>query len=161
MKEILDKISSYNLFNYLLPGILFVCISKKITTYDLIQDNELLGAFLYYFIGMVISRVGSLMIEPFLKWSKFIKFTPYRDFVLASRKDEKINLFSEVNNTYRTIIAMFLILLAVKGYNYLENAWGISDKFTSTFLLVSLLIIFVFSYRKQIKYISKRIDASK
>lgn len=55
MKELLDKISSYNLFNYLLPGILFVCIAKHFTDYNFIQDNDFIGAFLYYFIGEQIN----------------------------------------------------------------------------------------------------------
>ena len=39
MKEIIEKISSYNIFNYLLPGIIFVCISKEFTDYSFIQDQ--------------------------------------------------------------------------------------------------------------------------
>jgi hypothetical protein len=31
MNDILGKISSYNLFNYLLPGFLFVYISKRVS----------------------------------------------------------------------------------------------------------------------------------
>ncbi|NTW33389.1 MAG: hypothetical protein HGB12_12330, partial [Bacteroidetes bacterium] len=110
MKELLDKISSYNLFNYLLPGILFVYFSKQFTDYNFIQDNDFIGAFLYYFIGMVISRFGSLFIDPTLKKISFLKFSDYKSFVSASKKDDKIELFSEVNNTYRTITAMFVIL---------------------------------------------------
>ena len=67
MKELLDKLSSYNLFNYLFPGILFVTIAKETTSLDLLQENIITGVFLYYFIGLVISRVGSLLIEPLLK----------------------------------------------------------------------------------------------
>ena len=118
MKDLLDKISSYNLFNYLLPGILFVCISKYFTDYNFIQDNDFIGAFLYYFIGMVISRFGSLFVEPILKRISFLKFADYESFIVASKKDEKIELFSEVNNTYRTITALFIILLLLKIYNH-------------------------------------------
>lgn len=64
MKDLLDKISSYNLFNYLFPGILFAVISKEFTSYSLLQDNLIVGAFIYYFIGLVVSRFGSLVIEP-------------------------------------------------------------------------------------------------
>jgi len=52
MKEILDKISSYNFFNYLLPGILFVVITEEFTSYSFIQENLVLGVFIYYFIGL-------------------------------------------------------------------------------------------------------------
>ena len=160
MKDLLDKISSYNLFNYLLPGILFVCISKYFTDYNFIQDNNFIGVFLYYFIGMVISRFGSLFVEPILKRISFLKFADYKSFIVASKKDEKIELFSEVNNTYRTIIALFIILLLLKTYNYFQVRWNISINITYLIVVVVILVIFLFSYRKQTNYITKRIKAN-
>jgi hypothetical protein len=85
MKEIIDKLSSYNIFNYLLPGVLFVAIAKHFTEYNLILDHDFIGAFFYYFIGMVISRFGSLIIEPMLKKIMFVKFSDYSDFISASK----------------------------------------------------------------------------
>jgi hypothetical protein len=160
MKELLDKISSYNLFNYLFPGVLFVIISKEFTKYNFIQQNEILGVFLYYFIGMIISRVGSLVIEPILKKTSFLKFSDYKNFISASKKDEKIELFSEINNTYRTITAMIFLLVILKGYNYLETILNIPKSTTSLIGITLLLIMFLFSYSKQTNYISKRIDAA-
>jgi hypothetical protein len=160
MKDLIDKISSYNLFNYLFPGFLFVCISKHVTSYNFIQDNEIIGAFLYYFIGMVISRFGSLFIEPFLKWISFIKFSNYKEFVVASKKDEKIELFSEVNNTYRTITSLFLVLLIVKAYNYVQIHWMIPNNITLIALIIAIFVLFLFSYRKQTNYITKRIKSN-
>jgi hypothetical protein len=99
LKDLLSKLSSYNLFNYLLPGIIFVVLAKELTRFFFVQDDIILGAFLYYFIGMVISRFGSLIIEPLLKKISLLKFADYGDFVTASKKDEKIELLSEVNNS--------------------------------------------------------------
>lgn len=160
MKDLLDEISSYNLFNYLLPGILFVCISKYFTDYNFIQDNDFIGAFLYYFIGMVISRFGSLFVEPILKRISFLKFADYKSFIVASKKDEKIELFSEVNNTYRTITALFIILLLLKIYNHFQVLWNIPINITYLIVFVAILVIFLFSYRKQTNYITKRIKAN-
>lgn len=160
MKDLLDKISSYNLFNYLLPGILFVYILKYFTDYNFVQDNNLIGAFLYYFIGMVISRFGSLFVEPILKKISFLKFVDYKSFVAASKKDEMIELFSEVNNTYRTITALFIILLLVKTYNHFEVRWDIPINITNLIVIVVIFLIFLFSYRKQTNYITKRIKAN-
>jgi hypothetical protein len=160
MKDLLDKISSYNLFNYLLPGIIFVCVAKYFTDYNFIQENDFLGAFLYYFIGMVISRFGSLFIEPFFKWISFLKFASYKSFVAASKKDEKIELFSEVNNTYRTISAMFTLLLLLKAYNYFQVTWAIPGKYSQLGLVIIILFLFLFSYRKQTNYITKRIETN-
>ncbi|MFY7814014.1 MAG: hypothetical protein ACOVRK_02370 [Chryseobacterium taeanense] len=116
MKEFLDKISSYNIFNYLFPGVLFAYIITNFCGYNLIQKDILIGVFLYYFIGMIVSRFGSICLEPFLKWINFLKFESYKDFVVASQKDSKIELLSEVNNTYRTLISMLLLALLSKVY---------------------------------------------
>jgi F0F1-type ATP synthase assembly protein I len=158
MKEILDKLSSYNIFNYLLPGILFVAIAKYLTDYNFIQENVLIGAFLYYFIGMVVSRVGSLLIEPLLKKTKFVKFADYSDFISASKKDEKIELLSEVNNTYRTITSMFVLLLLLKAYNFFDQRYHFYSGISLTVVSCLILLMFLFAYRKQTAYITKRIS---
>jgi len=160
MKEIIDKISSYNLFNYLFPGIIYVVLLKELTDYDLIQENNFIGAFLYYFIGLVISRFGSLVIGEILKSKKlkFIKFTDYPEYIFASDKDNKIELFSEVNNMYRTIISMLVLLLIGKGYQSLNDYFQFSTNTSFTLLIISLLILFIFSYKKQTGFVVKRVE---
>ena len=160
MKELLEKISSYNLFNYLLPGIIFVVIASKITHYDFIQGDIVIGLFLYYFIGLVISRFGSLVIEPILKRFSFIQFADYKDFIAASKKDEKIELFSEINNTYRTISALFILLLLLKLYEKIECKYSVLKECCPVILILLLLVTFLFSYKKQTSYIKKRVKAN-
>jgi len=157
MKEILDKITSYNIFNNLLPGVVFVYVLKKFTGYNLIQDDTIAAAFLYYFIGMVVSRFGSIFIQPFLEWVRFIEFDDYKNFVSASKLDNKIELLSEVNNSYRTIVALFTLLLMSKGYKILIENFQISDNASIFIIVILIFLLFVFSYRKQTNFITKRI----
>lgn len=161
MKEIIDKISSYNLFNYLLPGILFVVILDRFTGYSFVQNNLIIGAFVYYFIGLVISRFGSLFIEPVLKKVSFLKFAAYEDFISASKNDPKIEVFSEANNMYRTFSAMFVLLIFLKLYGSIQYKFPIISNWNPYILIGLLLIMFLYSYRKQTAYIIKRIKASK
>jgi len=160
MKEILDKLSSYNLFNHLLPGTLFAVILDKFTNYSLVQENLIVGAFMYYFIGLIISRFGSLIIEPLLKKMSFLKFADYKDFISASKKDAKIELFSEINNMYRTFTAMFILILVLKLYEFLDFKLLALKDWNLFILIVLLLIMFLYSYRKQTQYITKRIKAN-
>jgi hypothetical protein len=157
MNLLLEKLSSYNIFNYLFPGVVFVVIAESLTTFSFIQKNIVIGLFLYYFIGLVISRIGSLVIEPFLKRIRFITFVKYSDFVNASKMDKKIELFSEINNMYRTLCSLFLLLIATKIYEEIAIAIPVIDKWSMEILTVSLFFLFVFSYRKQTIYITKRI----
>jgi hypothetical protein len=161
MKEILAKISSYNLFNYLLPGTVFVYSLSKISEYNLVQKDLLIGGFLYYFIGLIISRIGSVLIEPLLSKLTFIKFADYSDFVTYSKVDSKIDILSESNNMYRTIISLFLCLLFSIFYAWISKTLEISEFWSSIIIVLLLLILFLFSYRKQTNYITKRIVANK
>jgi hypothetical protein len=158
MKEIIDKISSYNLFNYLFPGVIFIILLNETTNYNLIQENNLIGAFLYYFVGLVISRFGSLIIGNLLRKLTFIKFTDYSEYVVATDKDSKIELFSEVNNMYRTIISMLTLLLFAKLWKSINEYLKLTDATSLTLLIISLLILFIFSYKKQTGFIVKRVE---
>jgi len=57
MKELLDKLSSYNIFNYLFPGIVFCYLSNEVTGYQLVSSDIIIGIFFYYLMGLIISRI--------------------------------------------------------------------------------------------------------
>ncbi len=160
MKEIIDKLSSYNLFNYLLPGTIFVVILNEISIYSLRQDDLIVAAFVYYFIGLVTSRFGSLIIEPLLKKVKFLKFADYKSFIIVSKKDPQIEILSEANNMYRTFVAMITLLLLLKIYEAVDLKNPELQRWNLLILSILLLIMFLFAYRKQTQYIAKRIKST-
>lgn len=160
MKEILDKLTSYNLFNYLLPGVIFAVIAEHITRFSFKQQDIIIGAFVYYFIGLVISRVGSLVIEPALKWLRLVRFAEYKDFVAAARSDARLEVLSEQNNSYRTLCSTFLLLLALKLYDRLSASFPATTQHQTTVLLAALSLMFLFAYRKQSTYITRRVAAA-
>lgn len=159
MEKLLEKLTSYNLFNYLLPGVIFSILLEKTTNYSIIQENIVAEAFLAYFIGLLISRISSLIIEPILKKVKFVKFADYKDFVLASENDNKIELLSESNNMYRVFISLFVVLIIVNIYEQLLQQ--ILGEYTNFVVTVLLLLLFLFSYRKQTNYITQRVEIYK
>lgn len=157
MSEIIEKISSYNLFNYLLPGVVMVAFLNNQTLYTIPTDDLLILAFLAYFIGLTVSRVGSVIVEPFLKKIKVLKFREYSDFITASQKDEKINTLSEQNNMYRTIVSMLVIMWLLKVYVLISKYYNFWEYDVYIFLLL-LCVLFILAYIKQTKYITSRID---
>lgn len=159
MKEIINKISSYNLFNYLFPGVLFVVLLKETTNYNLVQENIVEGAFVYYFFGLMISRIGTLAIEPILKKFKFLRYKPYPSFVKASKEDEKLNVLSESNNMLRTLCTLFLILIMAISLSWMGLNIDFSNGIVKLFFVLALFGILLFSYRKQTNYIFRRIDS--
>ena len=159
MKELLEKISSYNIFNYLLPGAVFGFWASNEFNFPF-EGDVLTKAFVYYFLGLIISRFGSLIIEPFLKWSKVAKFEPYESFVKASKNDSKLDLLSEVNNMYRSIIALISLIGLIKLYLLIEGYLSLLVSLRIPIIIFSLIIMFVLAYRKQTSYITKRIKTN-
>src|SRR5690554_5225809 len=105
VENFIDKLSSYNIFNYLFPGVLFCVIADRYFFIPLVQDSIVTGLFLYYFVGLVISRFGSLVLEPIMKRLKIVKFSEYSDFINAVKSDPKIEILSETNNMYRSVLS--------------------------------------------------------
>lgn len=157
MKELLDKLSSYNIFNFLVPGAIFAVLVEQFSDYRIVQSDLVVALVVYYFLGMIVSRVGSLILEPLLKKTGFLKLAPYGHFLAASKSDPKLELMSEVNNTYRTICALFLTLGVLKVLDGARRLAGISERTAGVFLLVVLLVMFAFAYRKQSLYIADRV----
>lgn len=161
MSDFLNKLSSYNLFNNLLPGILFVVLLNHLTKYKISQDNLLLNVFLYYFIGLTISRISSITIEPFLKKIKFVTFRDYQTFVNANKKDSKLDILVETNNKFRALLAMVVLIIICKSFYSLNiNFLKFSENTQQYLLLIFIAIIYLFAYRKQTNFITKRIDAN-
>jgi len=161
MTDFLNKLSSYNIFNYLVPGIIFAVAVDAVTQYRLVQSDLVIGLFIYYFIGLVISRFGSLVLEPLLRRISYLQFAAYADFVTASQSDPKIDLLSEVNNTYRTLCSAFILVGLLRLYEVIENWLPVLKEWNITILAILLLITFLISYRKQTGYVARRVAANR
>lgn len=160
MKDLLDKLSSYNIFNYLLPGVLFAAAVDKLTSIDILQNDIVVGVFVYYFFGTAISRIGSLIVEPLLRKIGFLTFSPYENFVRAAKVDSKLEVLSETNNMYRTFCALLLSIATVGLYAYASKYLPLLQMAAPAVCIAALLFLFVLSYKKQTAYISKRIKTN-
>ena len=158
MKELVSKISAYNIFNNFLPGILFLALAKEISSLDLETNNELANIFLFYFVGMIISRIGSLIIEPLLLRIKFISFSDYRKYVDATKRDTKLEIFVQVGNMYRTLLTMLILLPLTRLHCLFLLLSNSIQLFIEFFILLLIMSLFLFSYRKQVNFIKSRVD---
>ena len=150
MDKIIDKIEIYHLLNYLIPGIVFYYFYINIGFADfLVNNNSIFSSCFFYFLGLFLSRIGSLFIEPILIKLKVIKYKDYKYYLCAERKDIKIKLLQREANQYRTYISMFLILCLMSIYRCFVDICYIKY----ILLIFAFFIVFVFSYIKQINYI--------
>ncbi|WP_434997896.1 phosphohistidine phosphatase [Pectobacterium brasiliense] len=149
-----EKISSYNIFNNLFPGAFFIYFFERATRVLLSSDDIIKNVVLYYFVGLVIGRIGSIIFEPILKYIKVIKFAPYNEYLSAYGKDGKIEILQETANMYRTLLSMSLILFLSL---FVVGCYTGEGYFLSKWVSAFMVCLFVFSYAKQTKYIVKRV----
>lgn len=157
MEKIIEKMESYNIFNYLLPGAIFDYIFEGLFELKLVQGNIVENLFVYYFLGMILSRIGSIFIEPICKKLKWVKFVDYEDYIKVSEKDDMIKLLLEVNNTYRTLLSGGIVLIVVKIYFFIMTKLNVSKDINEIVAIIFVIVLFAFSYRKQTKYVADRV----
>ena len=156
----LKKVSSYQLFNNFFPGVVFVTFLEQYTRFEILSGSVLQQVFVYYFVGMVLSRVGSLLMEPWFKCWKIVEYAKYEDYNKARRQEAKLDILTETNNTFRTLASAFLCLMVASLIGECMNACQSGDFcLDGIFLLWFLLfVLFVVSFRKQTSYIRKLVE---
>lgn len=161
MEKIFEKLSSYHLLNYIIPGSIFSIFVSEYFAISLEKYNIAEQIVIFYFLGLIISRIGSLLFEPLYKKLKIVEYSFNKDYYLAEKKDELIHSLLEVNNLYRTCIAMLALILLCFPAKCLYNKFAIPKSFVLIIIILLLLIIFSLSYRKQTNAIKNRVDFSK
>lgn len=158
LKLIIDKLSQYNFLTNILPGTVLCIILKYFVGYDLIPDDFYQAGIVFYFVGMVNSRVGSLVIEPILKAISWVKFAPYSEFLRAEKEDAKLTILSQENNVFRSYIS--LMFISILGYIYkncsLDLRLSLNNE--SLVIIVILFVLFLFAYKKQTSFVRKRVE---
>jgi len=161
VEKIIDKISAYNIFTNLFPGVIYCLLADKLFGIPLVQQDIVLGLFLYYFAGMVISRISSLVVEPLLTKTKFFKFADYGSYIAASAKDEQIGVLLETSNSYRSVVALLVCVIATGAWSAAFSACPGAQAYEAHLLIALLLVLFVFAYRKQTQFVVARIEAQR
>lgn len=157
MGELINKLSNYNIFNYLFPGVIVCYCLEKLSIYNIFHKEIIVNAFMCYFVGLCVSRISSLIVEPILIKIKFLPREDYKKYIEASKIDDKIELFSEISNSYRTLMISFLVIPIANAFMIYPNEWQANDyKILIVFVLLSIL--FLLSHMKQNSYVIKRIN---
>ncbi len=155
--EVVEKITSYNIFTNLLPGAVFVYAADRYYSTGFISDDLLVNVFVFYFFGLLIGRIGSLLVEPPLKYMQLIRKNSYGQYIDAERSDAKIGALLEARNAYRSFVALCLLLLILSVYQYAEDQFTVVSEWRGFIATLFLGTLFLISFLKQDKYIFERI----
>ena len=158
IKDIIEKIGAYQIFTNLLPGAFFclwlqVFLSESYTLGNI--GTDLVAC---YFIGYLINRLGSLVIEGLCKRIKLIEFSSYSDYIKAESIDAKIATLSETNSYLRSLLTSILLIPPTVLLDFLRQKWPWFNNSWKWFIIIIVILILVFSYKKNTDYIRRRVE---
>ena len=155
------KFSIYQYLNFILTGLIFcgctiVVFSKNVDDITLIKNIsglslgiETIIVFIMigiiYELGLIINRIGSILIEPIYKKLHFVKFNDdYKRFNEAKKDYPILDVLSREYALSRTQISLYLILAIL---SIIQHQWILLIIFL---LLVLLFSISMFKHSKKI-----------
>lgn len=154
MDEIIKKVLAYDLLNALIPGMVLVFFLKVFNYLELEECEAFFLLALSYLLGLVASRVGSLIVEPMAKKIGWIQHD-YEHYIKAEKHDDKIIRLMTVANMYRTLTGSVIVLTII--------ALGSLVPAGCRFLLhvfygIACFVIFLFGWIKQERYVLQRVN---
>lgn len=154
MEKLVEKISSYDIINNLVPGGLTLFVFELLGFYSFDDMNVIILLFCCYAIGVIDSRVGSLVLEPIAMRTGFLEWRDYSWYLDAEKRDERIISLQSVSNMYRSLAGCFIIIFVV---------WESRCLFADNTVVIAIMLILSFvllllSWRKQNLYLVRRID---
>ena len=162
IKSILERVTRYEWFTILLPGIFLVLIGNAFE----MPMTEVPGGWRTFFIVVFWGYVSYATGETVVEWAvkKFCPFAPYTEYIEWSEVDKgNANMLVSNLNMFRSLIGMVLILVMVWA---METLLFLAEDITSCkkfgnkrliALMIYLGVVFVWSYVKQIEFIKGRI----
>jgi hypothetical protein len=159
MDSVLSKVTSYRIFNHLLPGAIFCIFCDKFIGWPILSLQLFEALIIYYLAGVSLSRLGSLALEPILKRLGVVSYSEYSNFVKANRTDPKIDVLLEESNMYRTLCMAFICISVLTTIKKISPSLLIPTLAHYITFSIALFFILILSYRKQSDYISQRVDS--
>lgn len=159
MGKIIEKLDPYELMTSFLPGAFFCLMLKAF--YGLEFFNNASGieeVAVYYFAGLIVNRIGSVIVKPSLLKMKFIKESVYNEYVEAEKKDPKIKTLVEICNYYRSMLTSCMMLVIVRFVIVVHEHIQWMHIYWKNLVLLGIIMLFLFSYKKQTEFVCKRVE---
>lgn len=159
MESILQNISEYRLLNNLIPGGFFVGVLSWAGGWASNEVNFIFILAISYVAGAILSRLGSIIVEPIAKKVFKVEFSSYDDYCQAEKRYPKLTTLNTENNIFRTFVVMSACLLLGAP---IIGLFGMGDGRALSLLVIASalsVVIFMLAYIKQTNYIVGRIKS--
>ncbi|RWF67350.1 hypothetical protein [Mesorhizobium sp.] len=158
MGDIAAKLSSYDILTNLIPRAAFAFIMKRLDIYDFGSTSAVIDVIMYYFLGPVISRIGSIILRPVLNEAGLVQHGDHANFIVAEAKDPQMAVVLESSNLYRSACSVLVTSLAAYDVKLLDDHFGWSLRSIEVGTVIFLFVLFLRAYRKQTAFIERRVQ---
>ena len=167
--DILDKLDTYEVFTNLLPGIFFgilfeflfhIKIPSGVISSGVPADGVIgaLGAIaIYYFLGVLIGGISSIVTQPTLLMLKFVTYASHSDFITAEKNDEKVRILIEKSDFYCSLLTAVLLIFSMKLVIVVKEHWTPISEQWMWFVLMLVFFVLLFTYQLQNSLLQNRI----
>lgn len=160
LKSLLERVSSYQIFTFLLPGVAFLAPLTWYYSKPIPETTIWEKLLICYFVGMIISRIGTFVFESWpghLPCKRLgIELINYPQLIKSEKLDSKIGSLLQVSNTYRSMAGAAFSLLLVGLVNHFYNL-GFHFPRVLHWINIFLCILFYSSFKKQYWYVNERV----
>lgn len=160
MENLINSISKYQLAINLIPGYIFAILLQRYAHIVLLEGDVLQDAFVSYFVGLVIGRVGSIVVDGLMKsFNKTYRFAPrYYKKIMAEQIDHKIETLDRQCTIYRNCCAgcCCVIIGIIINCLFGDGSFLSSGKYIFIFFILTILLVKAMD--KQYNYVIKRIQ---
>ena len=161
MREVIEKmverISAYEFLNNIAPGVVYVVLVDRFTSFHVQTGNIWTDLVIIYFIGLVIGRIGSLVIGRILERAVKSDFVQHSEYIIAEKKDSSVRELSTICNMYRTYasvaLCLFFTLLLNDIWPCIKGVVWVKQLLLLCACLI-LMIIFLMVSVKQTRYVA-------
>lgn len=159
MENLINSISKYQLAINLIPGYIFAILLQQYAHIVLLEGDVLQDVFVSYFVGLIIGRVGSIIVEGLMCIfdGTYISAPGYDRKIKAERIDPKIEILDRQCTIYRNCCAgcCCVIIGIIINCLFGDGIFLSLGKYILIFLILTVLLLVAMD--KQCTYVNNRI----
>ena len=158
MDKILQALNQYDVVTCIIPGLVFCQLTDWMYCTKFMGTDAFNLLVTSYIFGLIISRIGSIIIEPFCEKVGIIHKAPYSEWVQAKKQDDEIDTITTKSTVYRSLSALIFFQMILYICWLFELQHIIFTRCGIFMLCLAAMGFIFFAYRKQVSYVHKRVQ---
>lgn len=156
MEELIKFINRFEIITYCFQGFIFISyLEDNDVLKHILPQNTIYTIILAYLIGFILSRIGSLIFEKFL--SRKLDKSNLRYVPIATSKNDMVNELNTNKIFIRNLFTTLFVILVIDSIYNIVLFKSIICLLKDLGIIIVLIILYL-SYKKNFKYLMKRIN---